>query len=371
MVWKPRTHVIVSLSKCLYLLFMLLPVSFGYKTMMAQQEGAPSSLTQLATLKVLPSFSWSPVRLALSENGRSRWFQLSPDGRYMLTTHYRQVPPEMVNVWSLAIYRSNGELMLDTADRFGHNIQASWSPDGRAIYVRIGWAQPEALRATGVRDGGEGVWKIHWPQHQRYYRIPGSHEVPLFSPDSTKYLTAEVIRSAKRGYSSEIFIHRANAETNRRRLALGTSPIWSPGGKWILYRGPWKQPIRGWYPQPFVICDPNGHERARFLGWEELLADNAEMWRQAKWVSTPEAGVAAWLYDGRILVGGNHTAIVVHDGEVREKTVPHLWLVDWQKGQRKVIDLPIELISGSLDGKHLLVKVEGEYYRLDFTLPEK
>jgi hypothetical protein len=51
--------------------------------------------------------------------------------------------------------------------------------------------------------------------------------------------------------------------------------------------------------------------------------------------------------------------------------VPHLWLVDWQKGQRKVIDLPIELISGSLDGKHLLVKVEGEYYRLDFTLPEK
>jgi hypothetical protein len=289
----------------------------------------------------------------------------------MLTTHYRQVLPEMVTVSSLAVYRANGELMLDTADRFGHTGETSWSPDGRAIYVRTGWAQAAALRATGIRDSGEGVWKIHWPQSQRYYRIPGLHEVPLFSPDSTKYLTAEVIRSTKRGYSSEIFIHRANDKTSRRRLTFGTSPIWSPDGKWILYRGPGKQPIRNWYPHPLVICDPNGHERARFLGWEELLTDNAEMWRQAKWVGTPSAGVAAWLYDGRILIGGNHTEAIVHEGEIREKTVPHLWLVDGQKGQRKVINLPIELISGSLDGKHLLVKAEDQYYRLDFTPPEK
>jgi hypothetical protein len=80
------------------------------------------------------------------------------------------------------------------------------------------------------------------------------------------------------------------------------------------------------------------------LGWEELLTDNAQMWRPAKWVGTPSAGVAAWLYDGRLLIGGSHIETVIHENEICEKTVPHLWLVDWQKGQRKIINLPIELI---------------------------
>ena len=197
------------------------------------------------------------------------------------------------------VWLEDGNLVAAPLDPRGLKLTASPLPvledvvyDTGTAEAMIGFSETGAvayLRGRGARPSFAVQWLDRSGRKESAYEKPGDYSGLRLSPDG-KRLAITITE----GGNSQIWVHESNPEKMTRltfAAGLQESPVWSPGGDYIAFRGgtgifrvrvdggggvqPLTESKNSQYPQSF---SPDG----RKLVYEEL---------------SPETGLDIWMLD--------------------------------------------------------------------------
>ena len=324
-VWPPAVTVALSLTVAIGVSGVS---SGGPEAIPAPNGAAPA--WQRALRQHLPGLQVNPVVFP-DGHKLGPWPSVSPTGKWIGAVHvYPQGDPKesaAAPPTSLRLYQPNGDYIRDLTTRRFSRVESrwTWSHTDNGIFI--------------VNQNGE-VWKITLPGASVHYVSPEGGLPPVFSPTGNSYLD---MRTTDPDGRPEYWLYNVSTRSGKERfLGHAYRGQWSPDGRRVLF--PAKpggvKPREGWW-----IVRPDGRDAKRLLGPPELKREARERnWHRA----SASSGIFAWVAKPRsILTIGGYVPVV------GQRMTWGIWVVGLSGGTLAFVP-GVELVSGSLDGRHFL-----------------
>lgn len=181
----------------------------------------------------LIDFTSGEMTTLTEADGAGYGFSWSPDGRSIaarVSTYEKYFKKSQIILYSLD--GSQQELTEKQSHLTG---VPAWTPSGDQVYLKAGTAfkaftlegKPKAVEQTIVFLNNLGIYKRNLSTGDEALISPADQRVLhlAISPDASQYVYSTV--------SEQLWLANMDG-SNARNIGRGTSPNWSPDGKWIV-----------------------------------------------------------------------------------------------------------------------------------------